>query len=75
MDATDDLEMEDDLYKELVDLLKDQTDSKALIADFMDRYERDMEFKELYGQDLYDYMKSPEYKNSPIHDDDVEPDF
>jgi hypothetical protein len=75
MDATDDLEMEDDLYKELVVLLKDRTDSKALIADFMDRYERDMEFKELYGQDLYDYMNSPEYQNSAIHGGDEEPDF
>jgi len=75
MDATDDLEMEDDLYKELVDLLKDQTDSKALIADFMDRYEMDMEFKELYGQELYDYLKTPEYRDSPIHGEVEEPDF
>ena len=75
MDATDDLDMEDDLYKELVDLLKDQTDSKALIADYMYKYEMYDEFKELYGQDLYDYMKSPEFGNSPIHDDDIEPDF
>lgn len=70
MDQTDDLEFEDELYKKLVDLLKDKADSKALIANFMDRYEMYKEFEELYGEDLYDYMKSPEYENSPIHGGD-----
>lgn len=71
-DVTDDLDMEDDLFRELVDLLKDTTESKALIADFMYQREMDEEFQELYGQSLRDYMKSPEYNDSSIHDDEYD---
>ena len=75
MDPTDDLEMEDDLYNEILDLLGD-LHGKALVAHFMDQREMDDEFKELFSQDLYDYMRSPEYENSPIHnEDDDYPDF
>jgi len=60
-DPTDDLEMQDDIYRELVDLLKDETHSKALIADYMWNHEMYDEFQELYGQDLRDYMKTDEF--------------
>jgi len=77
-DPIDDLEAIDDMYDDLIRLLDEPEESKGLVADYMDRNEMEQEFQELYGQSLSDYMESPEFNNSSIHDDEYDyeyPDF
>ena len=77
-DPIDDLEAIDDMYDDLIRLLDEPEESKDLVADYMDRNEMEQEFQELYGQSLSDYMESPEFNNSSIHDDEYDyeyPDF
>ena len=71
-DPIDDLEAIDSMYDDLIRLLDEPEESKDLVADYMDRNEMEEEFQELYGQSLSDYMESPEFNNSSIHDDEYD---